>query len=67
LLLHRAAIDPHREKDESDADYYKTALDTVLPLGKFFQIQDDCLGLSGTPEQIARIDTDIMNSTLERR
>lgn len=44
------------------ADPYKLALDILLPLGEYFQIQDDFLDYSGTPEQIGKIGTDIIDN-----
>jgi farnesyl diphosphate synthase len=41
---------------------YKLALDILLPLGEYFQIQDDFLDYSGTPEQIGKIGTDIIDN-----
>jgi farnesyl diphosphate synthase len=55
------------EKDESspDSDYYKIALDILLPLGEYCQIQDDYFDYhAGTPEKIVKVDadSDIMNN-----
>lgn len=41
---------------------YKSALDILLPLGEYFQIQDDYLDYAGTPEQIGKIGTDIVDN-----
>ncbi|KAF8129027.1 farnesyl-diphosphate synthase [Boletus edulis] len=38
---------------------YEVALSILLPLGEYFQIQDDFLDYAGTPEQIGKIGTDI--------
>jgi farnesyl diphosphate synthase len=46
----------------STLDPYKLALDILLPLGEYFQIQDDFLDYSGTPEQIGKIGTDIVDN-----
>jgi farnesyl diphosphate synthase len=53
---------PVEKKDPSDPDYYKLALDILVPLGEYFQIQDDYLDYAGTPEQIGKIGTDIMDN-----
>ncbi|KAH9172570.1 farnesyl diphosphate synthase [Lactarius sanguifluus] len=53
---------PVEKRNESDPDYYKTALDILVPLGEYFQIQDDYLDYSGTPEQIGKIGTDIVDN-----
>lgn len=39
-------------KDEAA---YKQALDILIPLGEYFQIQDDYLDCYGTPEQIGQL------------
>jgi farnesyl diphosphate synthase len=48
--------------NSTSADPYKLALDILLPLGEYFQIQDDFLDYSGTPEQIGKIGTDIVDN-----
>ncbi|KAH8978289.1 farnesyl diphosphate synthase [Lactarius akahatsu] len=53
---------PVEKRNESDPDYYKIALDILVPLGEYFQIQDDYLDYSGTPEQIGKIGTDIVDN-----
>lgn len=45
----------------SDADL-KQARDILIPLGEYFQIQDDYLDCFGTPEQIGKIGTDIKDN-----
>ena len=40
---------------------YAIASSILLPLGEYFQIQDDYLDYSGTPEQISKIGTDIVD------
>ncbi|KAJ7283198.1 farnesyl-diphosphate synthase [Mycena rebaudengoi] len=41
---------------------YKIALDILLPLGEYFQIQDDFLDFSATPEQLGKVGTDILTN-----
>lgn len=39
---------------------YDVAREILLPLGEYFQVQDDFLDFAGTPEQIGKIGTDIV-------
>jgi len=54
------------KKNESDPDYSKLALDILLPLGEYFQIQEDYLDFAETPEQIGKISTDILDNKCSR-
>ena len=53
---------PVEKRSESDPDYYKIALAILVPLYEYFQIQDDYLDYAGTPEQIGKIGTDIVDN-----
>jgi len=53
---------PVEKRNESDPDFFKISLDILVPLGEYFQIQDDYLDYSGTPEQIGKIGTDIVDN-----
>ncbi|EKM79467.1 hypothetical protein AGABI1DRAFT_114026 [Agaricus bisporus var. burnettii JB137-S8] len=43
-------------------DPYEIAKSILIPLGEYFQIQDDFLDFAGTPEQIGKIGTDIIDN-----
>ncbi|TIB32037.1 hypothetical protein E3P86_03220 [Wallemia ichthyophaga] len=43
----------------SDENLHQNALDVLIPLGEYFQVQDDYLDAFGKPEQIGKIGTDI--------
>lgn len=46
----------------NDEESLKQARDVLIPLGEYFQVQDDFLDCFGTPEQIGKIGTDIKDN-----
>jgi len=62
LAMYMCHIPTQYSLGATTADPYKLALDILLPLGEYFQIQDDFLDYSGTPEQIGKIGTDIIDN-----
>ncbi|CEQ41641.1 SPOSA6832_03378, partial [Sporobolomyces salmonicolor] len=54
LALHMSGV-------QSPAAFQK-ALDILIPMGEYFQVQDDYLDCYGTPEQIGKIGTDILDN-----
>ncbi|CUM66878.1 uncharacterized protein PRCAT00004562001 [Priceomyces carsonii] len=46
----------------SDEKDLKQVQDILIPLGEYFQVQDDYLDCYGTPEQIGKIGTDIKDN-----
>ena len=47
---------------QATSDPYALASSILIPLGEYFQVQDDYLDFSGTPEQIGKIGTDIVDN-----
>lgn len=52
----------HQSSESSVPDPYATAKAILVPLGEYFQVQDDFLDFAGTPEQIGKIGTDIVDN-----
>lgn len=53
---------PSLDSSEAAKDPYDIAKSILIPLGEYFQVQDDFLDFSGTPEQIGKIGTDIIDN-----
>lgn len=51
-----------RSHPSEASDVYKLSLDIFIPLGEYFQIQDDYLDYAGSPERIGKIGTDIVDN-----
>ena len=48
--------------DVASPEALQASRDILLPLGEYFQVQDDFLDCFGTPEQIGKIGTDILDN-----
>ncbi len=53
---------PSVNPSEPPKDPYDIAKSILIPLGEYFQVQDDFLDFAGTPEQIGKIGTDIIDN-----
>ncbi|KAF5345580.1 hypothetical protein D9756_011035 [Leucocoprinus leucothites] len=53
---------PSRDPSKPSQDPYDLAKSILIPLGEYFQVQDDYLDFAGTPEQIGKIGTDIIDN-----
>lgn len=59
LALHVSGV---KAIPNSPKDPFTIASEILIPLGEYFQVQDDWLDFSGTPEQIGKIGTDIIDN-----
>ena len=51
-----------RQSGVTDQTAYDVALSILIPLGEYFQVQDDYLDCYGLPAHIGKIGTDILVS-----
>jgi farnesyl diphosphate synthase len=50
------------DSNKIPTDPYEIAMAILVPLGEYFQVQDDYLDAFGTPEQIGKVGTDIVDN-----
>jgi len=62
LALLFVGVPPKYKTSAGEVDPFKIAESILIPLGEYFQVQDDFLDFSGTPEQIGKIGTDIVDN-----
>ncbi|PBK83495.1 terpenoid synthase [Armillaria gallica] len=62
LAMHMCRVPATYTIDSTNVQPYESAKSILIPLGEYFQIQDDFLDFSGTPEQIGKIGTDILDN-----
>ena len=53
---------PHASAGSSTADPYATAKAILIPLGEYFQVQDDFLDFAAPPEVLGKVGTDIIDN-----
>ncbi|KAK0442155.1 isoprenoid synthase domain-containing protein [Armillaria borealis] len=62
LAMHMCHVPTTYTIDSTNVQPYESAKSILIPLGEYFQIQDDFLDFSGTPEQIGKVGTDILDN-----
>ncbi|KAF7354816.1 Fructose-bisphosphate aldolase [Mycena sanguinolenta] len=62
LAMHMSGVPASYMLGGQTVEPYKVALSILLPLGEYFQIQDDFLDLVAPPEVLGKIGTDIINN-----
>ncbi|KAJ7589567.1 farnesyl-diphosphate synthase [Mycena floridula] len=62
VAMYMCEIPPSYDIAGVKIDPYATAKSILIPTGEYFQIQDDFLDFSATPEQLGKIGTDIVDN-----
>ncbi|KAJ6607909.1 isoprenoid synthase domain-containing protein [Mycena sp. CBHHK59/15] len=55
LAMHMSGVPETYTLADETIEPYKVALSILLPLGEYYQIQDDYLDFAGTPEQLGKM------------
>ncbi|KAJ7265926.1 farnesyl-diphosphate synthase [Mycena haematopus] len=62
LAMYMSGVPVSYTLDGKTVEPYKVALSILLPLGEYFQIQDDFLDFSVPPELLGKVGTDILDN-----
>ncbi|KAF7331595.1 Fructose-bisphosphate aldolase [Mycena kentingensis (nom. inval.)] len=62
LAMYMSRVPVSYELDGKKIEPYKVAMDILIPLGEYFQVQDDFLDYSAPPEVLGKIGTDIVDN-----
>ncbi|KAK0204237.1 farnesyl-diphosphate synthase [Desarmillaria ectypa] len=62
LAMHMCGVPTTYTIDAASVQPYEFAKSILIPLGEYFQVQDDFLDFSGTSEQIGKVGTDILDN-----
>ncbi|KAF7330873.1 Fructose-bisphosphate aldolase [Mycena venus] len=62
LAMYMSGVPASYTLEGKTIEPYKVALSILVPLGEYFQIQDDFLDFSAPPEQLGKVGTDIVDN-----
>ncbi|KAF8211707.1 farnesyl-diphosphate synthase [Mycena galopus ATCC 62051] len=62
LAMRMFGVPTSYEHEGKTVEPYKLALSILLPLGEYFQVQDDWLDAASPPEVLGKVGTDIVNN-----
>ncbi|KAJ7067809.1 farnesyl-diphosphate synthase [Mycena amicta] len=62
LAMYMSRVPASYQLNGKTIEPYKVAMDILIPLGEYFQIQDDFLDFSAPPEILGKIGTDIVDN-----